>query len=116
MKKVIAVIISVLATVLVANAELNEVRGITVEYKEDKVAGKYRWGFYFCNTNPFEVYVDAELRRYCHSDGNGKEVYEDQIVEFRSLLLKPNETYIWEPPYEFYSAYIRYKAYTKSSQ
>lgn len=111
MKKVIAVVISVLATVLVANAELNEVRGITVENK----APKRGYIFHFCNTNPFEVYVDAELRCYKYLDENNKDVYEDHIVEFRSFLLKPNETYIWNSLL-LYAGYVRYKAYTKSSQ
>lgn len=111
MKKAIAVIISALATVLVANAELNEVRGITVEFKHSNEVGD-RWGFHIHNTNPFEVSVDIE-RWDSYDSENGKHAYEARVVDTRSIQLKPNETYIWKISV---LSYLRYKAYAKSSQ
>lgn len=104
-----------------AFAELKEVRGVrtrSVSYVNNK--GITQWGYELKNENPYDVWLDLELK----TDGFSF-VYNEHVRggvhDTKSITLKSGETYVWKcgdrmmhgrPESDYHEKfYIIYKAY-----
>lgn len=120
MKKIIILYLIICITSLDAFAQ-QEVRGIQTRrviyngdsYKADNGIYTEYYGWELYNCNKFTVSVDIELWLHDHETTNNQQLtYFNQIVRTQSIVLSPEEKYIFKNE-DMESAHLKHSYYAR---